>query len=324
MRLITSDDIIESYSKLKQKGLSFLLSKFNIDPLERTKGTFDHWQNEGAYWWQIPAVRRRWNKLITGSESKVYEDYFAEKFLEGKSGLRLLSLGSGTCSHEFRFAKMGTLFSEVKCMDIAGNVLKKAEEQARNEGVENIFFQVADVNKTDLPKDHYDVVLFHSSLHHFKGVEILLVEKIKNALKPGGLILINEFVGANRLQFPSHQIAAINEALDHVPLSHRRRLKSKLIKRRITGPGLLRMLIADPSECVESEKILPVLRDHFRTLEEKPYGGSLLMMLFKDIAHHFMHEDPETFEILRRLFHAEDGYLRRGGSSDFIFGVYAR
>ena len=38
MRLITTDDLSETYSKIRQKGKSFLVSKFNIDPLSELRG----------------------------------------------------------------------------------------------------------------------------------------------------------------------------------------------------------------------------------------------------------------------------------------------
>ncbi len=259
--------------------------------------------------------------MITGDGNKVYEDYFAEKYLSGRSGLKMLSLGTGTCSHEFRFARMGVLFEEVRCLDIAGTVLKKAEELAKNEGLTNIHFDIADVNEITLPANYYDVILFHSSLHHFRGVEQLLAHKIHGALKQEGYLVINEFVGPNRLQFPASQIRAMNQALKIVPVSHRVRLKSRFIKSHISGPGWLRMLLADPSECVESEAILPVLHKYFNSLEERRYGGSLLMSLFKDIAHHFMNDDPQTTAILQQLFAAEDEWLQHH-PSDFVFGVY--
>lgn len=323
MRLITSDDLIETYSKLRQKGVSFLLSKFNPNALKRTESSFNQWEHTGAYWWMIPAVRRRYNKLISGNEDEVFEDYFARKHLAGKSGLKMLSLGTGTCSHEMRFAKMPGLFAEIKCMDIASTVLEKAEQEATAQGISNMLFEVGNVNEVLLPDNYYDIVMFHSSLHHFRNIDDLLRNKVKHTLKKEGLLLVNEYVGASRLQFPSQQVQAMNEALKLIPVSHRRRFKTGIVKNSVSGPGLLRMLVADPSECVESALIVPTIHKYFQPVEEKPYGGNMLMVLLKDIAHHFIVDNDENLTILQKLFKAEDEYLNRE-KSDFLFGVYLK
>ena len=103
-RLITSDDLIDTYAKLNQRGLKFILSKFNIKGTERTRSAFNEEAFDSSNYWIIPAVRRRWNRIISGNENISYEHYVVEKYLKGKSGLKFLSLGSGICSHELIFA----------------------------------------------------------------------------------------------------------------------------------------------------------------------------------------------------------------------------
>ena len=65
-RLITLDDFIETYTKLKQRGLGFITSKFNTNELERSKTAFNHLEIQSANWWIIPKVKERWNYIITG------------------------------------------------------------------------------------------------------------------------------------------------------------------------------------------------------------------------------------------------------------------
>jgi len=55
MRYITQDDFIETFSKLKQRGLGFLLSKFSLNESKRTISAFNEWDIEGSNWWMIPA-----------------------------------------------------------------------------------------------------------------------------------------------------------------------------------------------------------------------------------------------------------------------------
>ncbi|MEQ8705851.1 MAG: methyltransferase domain-containing protein [Phaeodactylibacter sp.] len=322
MPYLTTDDFSEAYSKLRQRGLSFLASKFSWAAQARTRSAFDDVGLQAANWWIIPAVRQRWNQLITGDPDLPYEPYFMQQHLDGKTGLRLLSLGSGICSHELTFAQ-SPHFDRVVCVDIAGNLLKAAQAKAAQLGLQNMAFMEADLYQMDWPEGHYDVVLFHASLHHFEAVESLIRDKIKPVLRNGGLLLINEYVGPNRLQFPPVQIQAINEALRLIPAAYRRRFKTNVLKQRVSGPGLWRMILADPSECVDSAAIIPALHRHFEVLQERSYGGNLLMLALKDIAHHFVDPEPEARAALQRLFTSEDAYLQNH-DSDFIYGVYRK
>ncbi|MDA9202092.1 hypothetical protein N9O58_04255 [Flavobacteriaceae bacterium] len=54
---------------------------------------------------------------------------------------------------------------------------------------------------------------------------------------------------------------------------------------------------------------------------EKPFGGSILSSVLKDIADHFFSVNAEKQEILETLFKIEDNYLKKN-QSDFIFGMY--
>ncbi len=322
MRLITPDDIIETYSKLRQRGFGFISSKFNLSESKRTQSAFDESKGIASNWWMIPKVRSRWNKLISGDEKIIYEEYFLNKYLKGQKDLKLLSLGSGACSHEIYFAKQ-SVFSEVTCVDISETSLNEAATISKELGLKNIHFVKSDISEFNFENDYYDVVLFHSALHHFRNVESLLSEKINKTLKTSGLILINEYVGPNRLQFANKQIKAINEALQFIPKKFRKRFRVNFHKNKVYGPGLLRMKMADPSECVESENILKGLNLFYESLEEKPYGGNILMLLLKDIAHHFSESNIETDLILDKLFTMEDEYLK-SEQSDFVFGVYRK
>lgn len=94
-----------------------------------------------------------------------------------------------------------------------------------------------------------------------------------------------------------------------------------MYKNQVKGPGLIRMILADPSECIESSKILPIIHQNFNIVIEKPFGGSILSSVLKDIADHFFSVNAEKQEILDTLFKIEDNYLKKN-QSDFIFGIY--
>lgn len=322
MRYITSDDFSETYSKLKQRGAAFLLSKLSFSKSKRTISAFNEWDIEGSNWWMIPAVQERWNFLITGSNNYSYEQYLADTYLTGVETGNLLSIGSGSCSHEIELAKLCKNW-QFHCTDMAGNLLKEAKIISDGYGIRNMHFYEVDVTRQHLPDPLFDIVFFHSSLHHINQVHQFLSSRVLPLLKEGGLVIINEYTGPNRLQYPVHQLKAINELLKKIPAAKRVRYKRNAIKNKVTGPGLWRMMIADPSECVDAASILPALHQLMIPVEEKATGGNLLMLLLKDIAHHFTDDTVETKRLLDKLFLAEDEYLKNH-PSDFMFGVYKK
>lgn len=321
-RYLTTDDLVDVIHKVKQRGLGFILSKLNVVGLKRTESTFDQMDYESADWWIIPKVQQRWNKLVSGNHEVDYKQYLVEEFLNDKKGLRMLSLGSGSSHHEMELAKYPN-FKEVVCVDITPNRLLEAETRAKELGLSNMKFICDDVYKLDLEREYFDIVFFHSSLHHFDKIDKFVETTIKGYLKPKGILVIDEFVGATRLQFPKEQLAAINQAINLIPKKYRGRYKSNLLKRKYHGSGLIRMILADPSECVDSSRILPAIHKNFEKVVERPYGGNILMSALKDIAHHFVEQDVEKNQVLNALFELEDQYIEKN-PSDFVFGVYRK
>lgn len=289
-RLITIDDINDLFHKFKQRGFSFILSKLNIIGIKRTKKTFNQLNYVSADCWIIPKVNERWNSLITGDKNIGFKKYLVDNLLKDKKNLKLLSLGSGSSHHEMELAKYSN-FEEIICVDIAESRMLEAESKANNLMLSNIKFVCADFNNYNIEKGYFDIVFFHASLHHFDKIHDFIAGKIKNSLKSDGLLVINEYVGPTRLQFPKHQIIKINEALSIIPKEYRTRYKSNTLKNKFYGSGIIRMILADPSECVDSASILPAIHSNFHTIIEKPYGGNILMNVLKDISHHFIDLD---------------------------------
>ena len=287
-RLITWDDVLDVYLKGTQRGSSFVLSKLNPNKKARTKSAFNESSAVSSNWWNISEVKERWNEKISGDPKKGYEQYFVETQLQNKSSLKMLSIGSGVCSHELIFAQSGK-FDQVTCLDLMDSLLSTAEEKAKELGVSEIMNCVrGDVFNHDFGDEKFDVILFHQALHHFDEMESFLADSIIPLLKADGLLLVNEYVGPTRMQYPKELIKAVNECLQLIPKEYKQRFKSGLTKNKYRGSGTLRVKMADPSECVDSGSMIPALHKLFEVVEEKPFGGNILSCTLKDIAHHFL------------------------------------
>jgi ubiquinone/menaquinone biosynthesis C-methylase UbiE len=319
MRLITSDDILETYLKARQRGLAFIFSKFSHNNKSRTQSAFSDSAINTSNWWIIPKVVERWNEKISGEKEVNNRDYLINKYLIGNTGLRMLSLGCGTGYNEIEFSKYN-IFDEIIGIDLSKDRVNEAK--SKSQFIDKLEFICTDIEDYK-PENKFDIILFNMSLHHFKNVEELLNNRIINYLNKDGYIIINEYVGPNRLQYPKKQINEINDALTLIPKKYRQRFKSNKIKNRISGSGIVRMVLADPSECIDSETILPSLDKYFTRKELQNYGGNILMPVLKDISHHFVELNNEKKEILNSLFEFEDNYLKNS-KSDFVFAVYQK
>ena len=320
MNLINWGDFLDLFTKIKERRIGFFLSKFNFHSTKRTKSTFNSTNINSSNFWIIPEIHRRWNEIMTGNQETEFEDYVIKKYLAGKHKLKMLSIGCGTGKHELRFASYD-VFESIIGLDLAPELIKRANQNAVERGLQNIKFLVQDVYNFKVHDNYYDVVHFSDSLHHFKNIDSFL-KKIKSSLVEKGILIVHEYVGADRFQYPDKQIDLANSLISEIPARLRRKHLSKNIKKKVYKPGLFRMIISDPSEAVDSKAIMPALHNNFITIEEKKLGGNILMPLLKDISHNFLDKDNlEAKNTLEMLFSEEKKYLE-SNSSDFVFGIY--
>jgi ubiquinone/menaquinone biosynthesis C-methylase UbiE len=322
--IISIGDFIDIYVKVRSSEVNKLLSRLIPSSAKnRTTKTWDAARgNSQTNWWTVPYIQKRWNNLITGDANTDYTTYVIRKYLKDKNNIKLLSPGCGTGDKELKFARFNN-FRSIEAFDISAERIKVAKEKAESLGLKNINYKISDVHSFKYEKDNYDVIVFDSFLHHIKNLDEILSE-IYDSLKQDGLLVINEYVGPNRFQWSKEQLFISNDALNRLPHIFRKRWNSNKIKRKNYRPGLLRMILSDPSEAVNSENILQKIRIKYKVLEEKPYGGNILHLTLKDISHNFIKESDECKKLLDALFKIEDDFLQRINESDFVFGIYSK
>jgi SAM-dependent methyltransferase len=314
------------FADVLRRGPPFLrkvITRSLQDEQKRTRSAWSHTTRPMSSWEDIPAVRARWNRLVSGDPGVGHYEYLSKKYLGEGSQLAALSLGCGTGTRELRWAETGR-FKVIDAYDLSEPRIQKARDEARKRGLHGIVqFNVADIYTVDLPEDHYDVVLGEQSLHHFSPLRDVLL-RVRHTLRADGLLLVNEFVGPTRFQWSQRQLEVINAVLSALPEKYRHMSNSNSIKRRVFGPSRLRMILGDPSEAVESAHLLPLLDEIFDVREVAGYGGAILHLLFSGIAHCFLSEDAETQRLLEMCFTLEDVLTKTGDiQHDFVVAVCA-
>jgi SAM-dependent methyltransferase len=271
----------------------------------------------------IPFLQRRWRARATGDPETDHRRYVASRYLKDRGGLNALSLGSGPGWNEAAWARTGH-FARIDGIELSPALVSDAGERARQAGLDSILrFHQGDAGRPPYPRETYDLVLCEGALHHLAPMT-RVIPALASAVGREGLLVMLEFCGPDRFQWTRRQLELVRQALDLIPAGWRVKDNGRL-KRTVYRPGRLRMLVSDPSEAVESSHIRPLLRQHFVVLEEKPLGGTIVSLVFYEIARHFLEPGPEAARLLARICAMEDDALRSGEiASDYWFGVYRR
>lgn len=319
MKLVTYGDFYDIYIKVRQNGLPFLLNRLKLGNKKKknTKWNTELYNNSAI--WNIPFFVEKQNEIISGDKNTGYVKYFCSKYIT-EQNLTLLSVGSGTGFYEREFAKY-CKFKEITGVELAQNRVKEAEKLAKNANL-HINYICQNFCDIDFGVQQFDIILFHQSLHHFENINGLLKNKIKHLLRPSGYLIVNEYVGNNRLYINKAKLKEVNKLLTIIPEKYRLFAGLNILKNKVHNAGLIRMLINDPSEAPDSKNIVSELKNNFELLEEKNLGWTLLMPLMKNIAHNFMSDDEDTLNIFNLLYNKELEYTAKTNKSDYYFGIY--
>jgi ubiquinone/menaquinone biosynthesis C-methylase UbiE len=205
--------------------------------MSRLEQTARHWNAEGAwqvgrgiYWAELASVQRRLNRKVSGQPDVDWVRHTLETHFDGRLPVdRCLSLGCGRGGLERRLAALDA-FAACDALDIAEQAIADARELAERAGHDHINYSVQDANRMKLGAGSYDAVWTEGALHHFEHLEHVF-EQVSAALKPGGLFVVNEYVGPNRFQFPARQREIIQACHELLP-DRCRLLSQEVLERR--------------------------------------------------------------------------------------------
>jgi SAM-dependent methyltransferase len=184
-------------------------------------------------------------------------------------------------------------------VDFSPEAITEARRGAEEEGLaRRIRYRVEDIHAMRLPREAYDIVFFHGSLHHIRNVEGAL-EQVRDALRPGGLLYVDEYMGPSRSEWTDAMWGFAAQRVRHAAGGAQEPAGAR-------DP----LPMDDPSESVRSSAILPACRRLFEILEDRPYGGNVLWFVFPCLDVARVREDSTG--ALSRLIALEDHLLERG------------
>ena len=187
----------------------------------------------------------------------------------------VLDLGCGDGDLAIDLASRGP---RVTGLDLSPERIARAVEQARTVGLaERTTFEVADLNRVELPAAVYECVTAHDALHHILELDHLL-DQAHRTLVPGGHLVVSDFIGAGRLERLVWAgfygvLPTLKPYRSKWQLRHRLRafLASEQQKRRALESGGSALHDASPFESISQGSIVRAIVERFEIVERFTY-----------------------------------------------------
>jgi SAM-dependent methyltransferase len=276
-----------------------------------------------SQWWQFPQIKRHMNRIICGRpvDGMTGGDAHVLKELAGDRPYpKALSIGCGIASKEIALLRSGAVEKFV-VYEISTKRIGSGKRAAKRYGIsDRIEFHNEAVEFDIPPPETFDLVYWNNSLHHMLDVRACLTW-CRSALRPGGVIYLNDFVGPTRMQWPDEMIDVANHVRGSLPerLLLGRDGTSK-ISPKVARPSLRKLVASDPTECADSGAILGAFQDLFPENVIRCTGGVVYHLALKGCLHNFTTEPDD--EILSMLL-ATDEVIARLGMTHYAM-AYAR
>lgn len=255
-------------------------------------------------WLAEPEVRKYVNELVSGSCDQWPTDWFNGRFGSFGHGL---SIGCGNGALERDVLTKG-ICQSMRAVDLSQEALRQATQLAAQAAITGVTYRRADFNRFKLPRNAFEIVFFHQSMHHVANLEHCLAQ-VRRALVPGGLLYADEYVGPSRSQWNKKALAEANRIFARLPQRLRRGDHIPLpIEER------------DPSEAIRSAEIIGQLRKRFDIIEKRDYGGNILALVYPLVRWDDI-DDNNRREVLTTLIEADRRQLCNGADSYYTLIV---
>jgi SAM-dependent methyltransferase len=238
-----------------------------------------------ANWMAHTSVLMHLNERATGDPARDWLSSWAHRYFVGDH-LRVLVLGCGEGWLERAVARW-PFVARIDAVDFAADAVARARELARD--LPKIEYGVVDLNRDELPREAYDVVVAHSVLHHVANLEHAYAQ-LERTMRPNATLVINEYVGPSRFQFSDDVLGIMNALLACIRPGETR-----------TRPTVEQMIANDPTEAVRADELLAFTTQRFDVMERKDLGGTILQHLLYDIVEDYRFDVPRERGLIEML-----------------------
>lgn len=272
--------------------------------------------------WKPAKPNRRWQD--NPQFLKYFDDQCCTEFEGGWPGAlrkasggtpfkNAVSVGSGTAYGERDLVAKG-LVDHFDLYEVSADRIAQSRALAAEAGMSDNFDEhLADALEEDIV-ERFDLVLWLAALHHMFDVDRAMEWSVR-ALKPGGVLLVSEYVGPPRLQWH-----AIETRTARRFLADNRELVGIAPGRVRRGTPFRRFkqFLRDPSEAPQSDLIPAAYEKH--TGEKLTILGGSVIHLCGGFITGLEQQDPTIHDRMIAL----DRQLRDQGHYHFGFGLWRK
>lgn len=266
-------------------------------------------------WSFHPAAKARLHRLL---DAPSREDWFCDRYLKGRSGLRALGIGVGRCETELNILSKSNIV-QYDLYDVSPVALDAGRQYATTLGVvDRARFCCEDIHTVDLPPGGYDVITFIASLHHIEDLDGIL-KRCARALAPGGVLWAAEYIGPDYFDFPE----------EHRDLARRlwQALSPEVKKTWISElqfPTVEEVIAADPTESIHSSDIPRAMRNAFSEVEVVPTYGTFAFILFWGLNPDALYESEIGREFVRTVMDLDTALIGSGALPHYFAYLIGR
>lgn len=261
-------------------------------------------------------------KRITGDIDGVPLQMIAERFLVPPAK-RMLAVGSGLAFAEEALVR-GGYAERLIAFEASSVAVESARERFATSGLhDRIEMRCGDVMEADLREGEFDAVFVQAAIHHFYNIEEMF-KLFHYVLKPGGLILYDEYIGPDHHMYEPEVMDLMDEINDCLARPYRWDVIRQATREEVPRATLSWMLQMDPSEGVHSSRILPLTYKYFDVEFRNDYGGTFMRPFFVGVLPNFNFEDVKDQSVARLIMLMEELLIRYGVVPSYHTRVVAK
>lgn len=253
-------------------------------------------------WWTNKLVVQDINRRVFGQPWSEVSRGALELGREVAGGRPLslgISVGCGNGAKEIALIQ-GGFVERMLAYDLAETRIEQARQKAATLGIsDRIEFRLADAFALH-KQPEFDFVYWNNSLHHMFDVPGALAWS-RDVLKPGGLLLLDDFVGPSRMRFDDQTMAYANAIRGMLPERLLAQARNGSADRALSRNWFEKRIAKDPSETVDSGRTLGALRDLFEAPVIRPTGGVVYFIALNGLFGNFDMAIPEDRTLLKNL-----------------------
>ncbi len=261
-------------------------------------------------------------KPLTGSLNGNPLEIIASRFLDPPPD-NVLAIGSGLAFEEEWLIRTGHA-RHIIAYENSSVAVESARERFGKAGLgEQIEMRCGDVMLDDLQPGSFDMVFVQAAIHHFYKIEEMFA-LFHSVLRPGGLLIYDEYVGPDHHLYEPEVMAILDEINDCLAPRYRRDVIRNETRTAVPRATMESMLQMDPSEGVHASRILPLTYKWFDVAYRGEYGGTVMRPFFVGILPNFDWADPKDQTVARLIILVENLLTKYGVMPNYHMRVVGR